>query len=174
MYGQYRNNYGSNSLLYLALICLIYFLLSSYHIDLTAESLDTPNPRGEIYIEIVEGNYSTVLKIDAIQELNEIAEKYNIDNRLKNGYKVMLEGWKGTVSGRISGIKSMSLGVPIGINSAGIEDLTALPGIGDKLARRIAEYRVANGGIQNVSELLNVEGMGRKKLAAVKNLISLD
>ncbi|MEQ9618654.1 MAG: helix-hairpin-helix domain-containing protein [Deltaproteobacteria bacterium] len=142
--------------------------------NLTAKPFDTPNLEGEIYIEIVEESFSTVIKINTINELNDFAKEHNINSELNNGHKVTLKGKHGAVSGRITGIKSMSLGVPIGINSAGIEDLKALPGIGDTLARRIVQYRTANGRIEYPSDLLNVEGVGRRKLAAIKNLISLD
>jgi len=93
---------------------------------------------------------------------------------LKNGFKVVLDDGKKVRTGRISGLKSISLGIPIGINSANAQDLEALPGIGEKLALRIVAYRNRSGWFKNTDDLLNVNGMGDKKLALVKPYISLD
>lgn len=60
---------------------------------------------------------------------------------------------------------------PVSINRADKDDLAALPGIGDVLARRIVDYRRANGYFTSPEELLNVEGIGEKKLEAILDLI---
>lgn len=61
----------------------------------------------------------------------------------------------------------------ININSADTEALTGLPGIGEVLAQRIVDYRTAHGAFSSVEDLLNVEGIGDKKLEAIQNLIEL-
>ena len=48
---------------------------------------------------------------------------------------------------------------PVGklnLNSASAEALTALPGVGEKLAARIVEYRQKSGGFKTAQELMNV------------------
>lgn len=52
----------------------------------------------------------------------------------------------------------------IDINTAGLERLLMLPGIGPTLAGRIMTYRVQRGPFTNVRELLNVKGIGEKRL----------
>jgi competence ComEA-like helix-hairpin-helix protein len=64
----------------------------------------------------------------------------------------------------------------ISLNAATSEDLEALPGIGPVLARRILQYREQrkreNGrGFTSVDELLNVSGIGPKRLAAVRDCV---
>jgi len=44
----------------------------------------------------------------------------------------------------------------INLNSATVEQLTALPGVGEKLAGRIVEYRQKAGGFKSAAELMNV------------------
>lgn len=47
----------------------------------------------------------------------------------------------------------------VDINSASEEELDALWGIGPALARRILEYRSANGRIRSIDDLVNVDGI---------------
>jgi competence ComEA-like helix-hairpin-helix protein len=60
---------------------------------------------------------------------------------------------------------------PVALNYADKEDLMTLPGIGDVLAQRILDYRNAHGKFSSVEELLNVEGIGQKRLEQMLNLI---
>lgn len=63
---------------------------------------------------------------------------------------------------------------PLDLNAASEEELTALPGIGEELARRITEYREANGPFESVEELTEVSGIGPGKLAALEGLIIVE
>jgi competence protein ComEA len=47
-----------------------------------------------------------------------------------------------------------------------------LPGVGEKLAARIVEYRQKQGGFKNVSELMNVQGVGEKNLAKIQAFLT--
>lgn len=61
---------------------------------------------------------------------------------------------------------------PIDINTADESQLALLPGIGEVLADRILAYRDAHGRFPCVEELLNVEGIGTKKLEEILDLIT--
>lgn len=61
----------------------------------------------------------------------------------------------------------------LNINTATVEQLDTLPGIGPVLAQRIVDYRTACGPYQDVGELTNVEGIGLKKLEAIWDLITI-
>jgi competence protein ComEA len=59
------------------------------------------------------------------------------------------------------------------LNSAAVDDLDALDGIGPSLAARIVAYRVAHGGFRSVDELDEVSGIGPKRLEALRPLLAL-
>ena len=56
----------------------------------------------------------------------------------------------------------------VNINTATAEQLTALPGIGAKLAARIVEHRQKSGAFKSVQELMNVKGVGEKNFAKLE------
>ena len=65
--------------------------------------------------------------------------------------------------------------LPLPLNTATAEQLSAaLPGIGEVIAERIVAYRVEHGGFTSLDELLEVEGIGEKKLKAIRSLLTLD
>ncbi len=61
----------------------------------------------------------------------------------------------------------------IDLNTATAADLETLPGVGPVLAARILDYRAAYGPFRAVEELLNVSGIGEKKLEAIRSLVTV-
>lgn len=61
----------------------------------------------------------------------------------------------------------------ININTANVQQLQTLPGIGPTLAQRIIDYRIANGSYSDVADLLNVSGIGAGRLEAILDYITV-
>ena len=61
----------------------------------------------------------------------------------------------------------------VSINSAGIEELTTLPGIGKTTAQKIIDYRQKKGSFLSLEELMNVKGIGKSKYEKIKGSITL-
>jgi competence protein ComEA len=59
----------------------------------------------------------------------------------------------------------------IDLNSASVETLQTLPGVGPRTAERIVEYRDSNGPFQKIEELMNVSGIGEKSFLRLRELI---
>ena len=59
-------------------------------------------------------------------------------------------------------------------NTATIDELTSIPGIGDTLAARIIEYRNKGGVFYSERDLLEVEGIGDKKLKKIREYIKFE
>jgi len=61
----------------------------------------------------------------------------------------------------------------ININTALVEELDTLPGIGPAFAQRIVEYRETNGPFQSIEEITNVSGIGDATFQKFKDRISV-
>ncbi|GAC19809.1 ComEA family DNA-binding protein [Paraglaciecola arctica] len=59
----------------------------------------------------------------------------------------------------------------VDLNTATLEQLVTLPGVGKKKAAAIIEYRTKNGKFKSVDELVNVKGVGKKMLAKLKGQV---
>lgn len=60
------------------------------------------------------------------------------------------------------------------INTADTEELEALPGIGEKTAAAIMEYRDKNGDFAAPEDIMNVKGIGEKKYNDIKDIITTE
>lgn len=63
---------------------------------------------------------------------------------------------------------------PINLNEADEALLDSLPGIGPSLAKRIIRYREEHGGFSSIDDLLQVPGIGPKKLEELRDLVTVD
>lgn len=59
----------------------------------------------------------------------------------------------------------------INLNTANANELTRLPGIGEKTAEKIIELRTERGKFKNLEELLDVKGIGEVKFNKIKNFL---
>ena len=66
-----------------------------------------------------------------------------------------------------------SAGAVVNLNTATATQIATLPGIGEKAAQRIIEYREKNGGFKKIEELMNVKGIGEKSFLKLKPLITV-
>ncbi len=61
----------------------------------------------------------------------------------------------------------------ININTANIDELTKLSGIGEAKAKLIIEYREQNGKFKEIKELTNVKGIGDSLIEKIKDNITI-
>jgi competence protein ComEA len=61
----------------------------------------------------------------------------------------------------------------VDLNGATAVQLETLPGVGERTAERIIEYREENGGFKKIEELMNVRGIGERSFLRLRPLVTL-
>jgi len=62
----------------------------------------------------------------------------------------------------------------VDLNTATLHQLELLPGIGETIAQRILDYRAEHGEFHSVDDLLNINGIGTKKLEEMRPYIKVN
>ncbi|MBI5568263.1 MAG: helix-hairpin-helix domain-containing protein [Chloroflexi bacterium] len=68
---------------------------------------------------------------------------------------------------------SATLSAPININTANVEELDLLPGIGPSIAQAIIDYRTQNGPFKTIDDINAVKGIGDALFAKIKDSITV-
>ena len=77
------------------------------------------------------------------------------------------------IEGNNSSVQTEGKENKVNINTANLNELDSLPGIGPSLAKRINEYREENGNFKSIEELQNVKGIGDAKYSDIKDNVTL-
>ena len=63
---------------------------------------------------------------------------------------------------------------PVNLNTATLAELDTLPGVGEVIAERILAYREAHGNFTEIEQLMEVDGIGEKTFAELKDHVTLE
>ena len=106
-----------------------------------------------------------------------------IDTELSNAYPYIAQGTTVQLSskdGRIHIVTEpmpaaykITLKIPVSINTASLEELDTIPGIGPTLAQKIINYISLYGPFKRIEELKDVPGMGKLRYLKIKPYISI-
>lgn len=129
----------------------------------------TKDNNGETYIDVYLNNELNNIKLGStfkdflIMNNLDLDDSYNIslDYILKNNEYLYLDNESNDSINKIS------------INTSSIDELITLPGIGEKTANKIIEYREKYGSFKHIEEIKNVSGIGDKKYEKIKELITI-
>lgn len=81
-------------------------------------------------------------------------------------------GSGGTAGGGPAGsVPGAGPAAPVPLNTATVDQLDTLPGVGPVLAQHIVDYRTQHGGFRSVDELREVNGIGERRFADLRNLV---
>jgi competence protein ComEA len=112
------------------------------------------------------------------------ADAINLAQLLRDGDRIYVPGADDS-SGVPPGVTSSQSGAaagpagtdaplgPVDLNSATVEQLDALPGVGPATAAAIVAHRQANGPFASVDDLDQVHGIGPTKLEAMRSLVTV-
>lgn len=109
--------------------------------------------------------------IDAINMAGGLS--YNAYTKNINKARLLVDGEKIYILNVEEIEKSLKESNLVNINTASINDLMSLPGIGEVYAKRIIDYR-NDKTFASVEEIKNIEGIGDKTFEKIKNLITID
>jgi competence ComEA-like helix-hairpin-helix protein len=70
-------------------------------------------------------------------------------------------------------IRRLTLGMPIDLNRASAEELSHVPGIGERLAAQIVQLRQLRRQFESVSDLMAVQGIKERKLNNLKKYLTV-
>lgn len=72
------------------------------------------------------------------------------------------------IGGSVSGAAPAA---PVSLNTATVDQLDTLPGVGPVLAQHIIDYRTRHGGFRSVDELREVNGIGDRRFSDLQKLV---
>lgn len=82
-------------------------------------------------------------------------------------------GQDGSGSTQPGAAGSSAAGAPVNLNTATLEQLDTLQGVGPSTAQKIVDYREANGGFKSIEELNNVAGIGEVRFQSLKDQVTV-
>ena len=99
----------------------------------------------------------------------------NLASKLADGQQVAVgvPGAASAVGVPGTGAASGAASAPIDLNTATVQQLDALPGVGPVLAQRIVDWRTEHGRFESVDQLQEVSGIGPSRLADLRPLVTV-
>ncbi|MEW2508911.1 helix-hairpin-helix domain-containing protein [Streptomyces sp. NPDC046870] len=73
--------------------------------------------------------------------------------------------------GSLTGSTGTGPPAPVSLNTATVDQLDTLPGVGPVLAQHIIDYRTQHGGFRSVNELREVNGIGDRRFSDLRDLV---
>lgn len=110
------------------------------------------------------------------------SEKINMAQVLKDGQQLKVPEKSGAANktdlsksdrSKADKSKAGASGELVNINTADEKALDTLPGVGPAMAKRIIEYREAEGAFQSPEDIKKVRGIGEAKFAKLKDKICI-
>ncbi|HEV7807417.1 MAG TPA: ComEA family DNA-binding protein [Solirubrobacteraceae bacterium] len=93
----------------------------------------------------------------------------NLAAKLEDGRQVLVPLRPPVAGGSGGGVPT----APVNLNTATLEQLDTLDGVGPGIAQRILDYRQQHGGFRRAEELGEVPGIGDKRLATLLPLVTV-
>lgn len=126
-----------------------------------------------IYYLSEEAKVSDLLVASGVKYLENYDERI-INTRIFTGSAVNIEAGNRLTIGEMNNTKKVALGIPIDINKSSLDDLILIPGIGEKTALKIIQFRTEAGRFNKLEDLMNIPGIKEKKFAKLKRYFCIN
>jgi competence protein ComEA len=116
-------------------------------------------PAGSRVVDAIKRAGGALAKVDL--------SSLNLARKLVDGEQILV-GQPATAGGAAApGAAAPSAGATVNLNTATLDALEGLPGVGPVTAEKILAWRTENGAFTSVDELLEVDGIGEKTMAEI-------
>lgn len=163
--------------------------LASQHWSLETVSMTQPEKKDNIITAEIKGSKgcngiyslfprSTIYDLFIVARIKHISrfDRKDLSINVHNGDKVIIRTENNRYSsltvGRMEASTRYVIDMPININNATVEDLELIPGIGEKTARAIVEYRKMNGMFNSLDDVPC--SFGKKKSSYLAKYFYID
>lgn len=121
------------------------------------------------------GNLRAVDAVNLAGGLTEFAdtEAINLAETISDGQHIHIPTKEVFLQPSTKNFSAQDSGDKVNINTADVDKLSALKGVGPSTAQKIIDYREQNGAFKTIDELKNVRGIGQKKFDAIKDKITV-
>ena len=100
-------------------------------------------------------------------------DSINLAARVTDGQQIVVGPGPPVSSGGARPSSSGGPATPVDLNSAGMDQLQTLPGVGPVLAQHILDWRAAHGRFASIDQLRQVTGIGPAKFESLKPLVTV-
>ncbi len=151
---------------FLSLFC--FFVIFAYYLSKSMRPLQSVAEDLTIQVHIDEKQ--KLVKMPAYSQVKDLLEELAIDTERYESRHLNLNDYLEEAAVYSFRQKDATC---ISINEADLEKLQMVPGIGPKTAEAILHYRQENGPFMRIEDLLEVKGIGEKKLEKMSDQICL-
>lgn len=95
----------------------------------------------------------------------------NLAAKVSDGAQILVPARGAASAASASPDGAVPLAQPVNLNTASVEQLDALDGVGPTTAKKIVLYRQQHGGFGSVGELDRIPGIGAKKIADLRTKV---
>lgn len=127
-----------------------------------------PCKKGDRVFQLIEaaGGFSDDACLEALNQAEEVEDGSKI-------YVPTIAEWEQTGKQSLIESKDSARDGRVNINTADVNVLCTLPGIGESKAQAILSYREEKGGFQSIEEIKAVSGIGNGVYSKIKDLIKI-
>ena len=98
-------------------------------------------------------------------------DRVNLVRFVADGMRIKIPALSKSISSPLRNEQLALLAIGVDVNFTSLDELSLIPGVGPVMASRIVEYRLIHGSFKTVDDLVQVKGIGSKKLKRIRRYL---